>query len=297
MNGGRPADWRRSVTVGLVAAGLLLRLGHYAANHPIWYDESVLLVNVLEKDYGRLLGPLDYEVAAPPLFLWLLRSVAVVFGDNPYAWRAVPCLAGCGTLLLTVPLARRLLAPGAVPLLTALVAFSDAHLWLGCNVKPYATDALVATGLLSAYAATDGWSAARRAWLFAAGAPVLLALSYPAAFLYGGLLLALAPWGRAARNGRAWVAWVGLACAVVGTFALLYFGPIRNQRVSGLVSGWHNHFPDPTRPALLPLWWLGQTFSVFHYCYNPVGGAGVLAAAVGVAALGRRGRLDLAAVL
>ena len=39
----------------LVAGGLFLRVWHYLANHTIWYDESVLLVNVMEKDFAGLL--------------------------------------------------------------------------------------------------------------------------------------------------------------------------------------------------------------------------------------------------
>ena len=45
-----------------VAGGLFLRVWHYVANHTIWYDESVLLVNVMEKDFAGLLGPLHHAV-------------------------------------------------------------------------------------------------------------------------------------------------------------------------------------------------------------------------------------------
>ena len=61
--------------------GLFFRLWHYFANHVIWYDEAVLLANVLDTSWVELLGPLQSEVAAPPLFLWLLKLVHLIVGD------------------------------------------------------------------------------------------------------------------------------------------------------------------------------------------------------------------------
>jgi hypothetical protein len=126
----------RSAAGWFLLLGLMLRLVQYLLNHTIWYDEAVLLANVLGKDYFRLLGPLDYEVAAPPLFLWGLRTIALLFGDHPYVWRFPPFAISCLTLLLMTVLARRVLPPAPAALLVGLVAFSDGFVWLGCNVKP-----------------------------------------------------------------------------------------------------------------------------------------------------------------
>ena len=48
-------DW---LTRAAVLVGLLLRGWHYAADRTVWYDEAVLLANVLNKDWLSLLGPL-----------------------------------------------------------------------------------------------------------------------------------------------------------------------------------------------------------------------------------------------
>ncbi|MBY0231843.1 MAG: hypothetical protein K2W96_21385, partial [Gemmataceae bacterium] len=65
---------RRYGLVGwIVVAGIALRVVHHLLDHTIWYDESVLLFNLLDKDYLGLLGPLDHDVAAPPLYLWGMR--------------------------------------------------------------------------------------------------------------------------------------------------------------------------------------------------------------------------------
>jgi hypothetical protein len=80
--------------------GLFFRLWHYLQNHVIWYDEAVLLANVLDKSWVELLGPLQSEVAAPPLFLWLLKLAHLTVGDIDYVWRLVPLVAGCAGLFL-----------------------------------------------------------------------------------------------------------------------------------------------------------------------------------------------------
>ena len=41
----------------LALGGLFTRAWHYAANHTIWFDEAVLLLNIMRRDYAGLLGP------------------------------------------------------------------------------------------------------------------------------------------------------------------------------------------------------------------------------------------------
>src|SRR6185437_10457117 len=83
-----------------------------------------------------------------------------------------------------------------------------------------------------------------------------------------------------------------LAAVVLATLAILYFGPVRAQRVSGLVAGWMNKFPHSDSPGGMPGWIVGNTFLVFHYCYNPIGAACVLPTAAGVWWCVRNRRLD-----
>lgn len=302
------ADRLRRLATGFVIVGLVLRLVHYLQNYTIWYDESVLLFNVLDKDYGQLVGPLDHAVAAPPLFVWLLHFLGTTFGDHSYLWRLVPFAGGCLLLGLTHRLARRFLSPLAGATLVGLVTFSDAHVWLGGNVKPYIFDALAGTLLIYLFLASRGWPLPNRLLAFAVLAPPLMAFSYPAVFLYGGVLFAFLPQvvrptrsvsdGTAIRRSRSGlVAYAVLAVAVTATFAVLYFGPMRDQRAAGLVAEWANKFPDWHRPQTVPGWIAGNFFLVCHYCYNPVGAPGVGLAVLGALECRRAGRTDLLLLL
>src|SRR5438128_12417 len=62
---------RSRFVVGLVLLGLALRGYHYLRGPSMWHDEAAVAVNVLDKDYQGLLGPLRFHEAAPPLFLWV----------------------------------------------------------------------------------------------------------------------------------------------------------------------------------------------------------------------------------
>lgn len=275
-----------------VACGLLLRVWHYVWNHSIWYDEAVLLDNIMDKGYWRLLGPLDNEVAAPPLFLWLIKSIYLLFGDEPYIWRAVPFVFSVGTLLVTVPLTRRVFTPPAAVLAVCLVAASDSHVWLGCTVKPYAGDAFIATALLLFQVTTEGWTVTRRLVVLAVLIPLILCFCYPAAFVIGALLLALLSdvW-KAGWRGR--IVWMIAAGAAAFTFAVLYFGPVKAQRVTKLVTEWESKYPNFADPLSIPWWFVQHTFGVFQNSYNPSGFVFTFVAPLGMWAFWREGRKGL----
>src|SRR5262249_44345098 len=139
------------------------------------------------------LGPLRFHEAAPPLFLWIEKALSLLLGDGVDALRLAPFLASCAALLLMVPIARALLPPRAVPWALLLFACSEQLSWHACEAKPYALDVLAATLLLALHVKTRAWSLTARLLGLAALAPVLIFLSYPACFLFGGALLALAP--------------------------------------------------------------------------------------------------------
>ena len=84
--------WRRTfgtprLVLALLALGVALRGFHYFRDRAVWHDEAAVVVNVLSLGPGELLGPLRFHEAAPPLFLWLLKAVALTLGDSSLALR------------------------------------------------------------------------------------------------------------------------------------------------------------------------------------------------------------------
>ena len=228
---------------GVVALGVGLRLYHYLRNPSMWHDEAALVLNVLNKDFLALLGPLTFSEAAPPSFLWMERAVALLLGDSTYALRLIPLLASCAALLLMVPVAQRVLRPQAVPWALLLIACSDHILWHSCEAKPYALDVFAATAVLAIFCFTTCWPLAWQLAVYTLLAPVLIFSVYPGCFLGGGLLVALLPAVWRKRQVKTWFGYGFLVLTVVTAFGLLLAGPVRAQRFAGIVDCWKRRFP------------------------------------------------------
>ena len=187
---------RISWTSGLVVLGLLLRnaLPLSAAARPSGTTKQTLILNVLGKSFGEILGPLFYHEAALPGFLLAGEAGAdAARRRSASPARLLPFLASCASLLLLAWLARRLLRASAVPWAVLFLAFSDRLLWHSCEAKPYTVDVLLAALLPAMFVATENWTLPSRLLLFTLLAPGALFLSYPGCFLYGGVLLAFLP--------------------------------------------------------------------------------------------------------
>src|SRR5579862_4515051 len=126
---------RVSAVALAMVLGLALRSYHFLRDPSIWCDEGYVIVNVLEKDYAQLCGPLALTQAAPFPFLWLEKTAILCFGDAPWVWRLVPFLCSCGALLLFGFVARRLLSPAAAVWAVLLFACSDRILWHTAQAK------------------------------------------------------------------------------------------------------------------------------------------------------------------
>ncbi len=281
----------------IVGLGLLLRLLHYVRDPAVWHDEAALVVNVLGKGFGDLLGPLFYAEAAPPLFLWIERVALLLLGDGTAALRLYPVLASSTALVLVVSVARRVLQPASVPWALLLLACSDRLLWHACEAKPYSSDTLVAALLTATYCWTRAWRFEWRCVLFAVLAPGLIFLAYPACFIYGGILATLALQLARHRRPSAFVAYSALGLVAFTAFMLLLHGPIQAQRCEPMEQCWQGAFPPWDQPWQVPVWIFRSLLGVFDYCCRPEGGLLLILAVVGTGSLIRRRQGELVVVL
>lgn len=277
----------------IVLFGLFLRLFHYLRCPPVWHDEAALIVNVLHLDFGEMLGPLIWHEAAPPLFLWIERAIYLSFGDHIQVLRFFPLLAGCVSLVLLVPVARAILPKAAVPWALLLFACGDKLAWHVCEAKPYSVDVFVAVILLYVFLAAR-LSLQRRLLFFTLLAPPLIFLSFPACFLFGGVLVALLP---QVRSERRWRAYGGVAVAVGVSFLLLALGPAKAQKDGAMMSCWLGFFPDWSRPLSVPGWIVVSSAEVYRYCLPPLGQLLVPVALLGIIGLWRQGRQETVILL
>ena len=246
-----------ALIVALVLLGVACRLRQYLARTSYWNDEAFIVLNIVDHPASHMLGPLDYNQAAPPAFMWIERAAAVTWGFGEYSLRLFPLVAGLTALGLFAPLAWRVLPGAAAVLAVGWFAFAEKLVGYCAEVKQYSSDALVAVVLLLAAVGTGArWTAARRFLIVSAIAAVAVWLSHPAAIVFGALSLALAlPCLREGRGGR--IAWVGGNLLVVASFALLYRFSIIREQDPFLYRFWADGFPPAGHPLQVPRW-LGQ---------------------------------------
>jgi hypothetical protein len=297
-DGARSSTRLARLTWGFVALGLIVRAFRYAMDFPLWGDEAALAANFLSRGYRGLLAPLEFYQVAPPLFLWVELTVVKAFGFSEYSLRLFPFACGLASMVLFRHVARRLL--GGLPMLLAVGVFAVApHPIRHCaDVKPYATDLLVALGLLALavdWLREPGHS--RRLWWLAIASPLAMGLSHPAAFVAMGIGLALAipAW----RTGR-WSIRLGAAAALVAPvasflalFVLVTGSQCDGSGLQGMRGYWGDSFPPLGEPLRLVRWLiLTHTGSMFAY---PDGGqrgestATAILCIVAIVTLWRRG--------
>jgi peptidoglycan/LPS O-acetylase OafA/YrhL len=284
LAGVRPAVW----TTAAITFGVALRVVHYLRNPDVWHDEAALLVNVVERGYGRLLDPLTFHEAAPPLFLFAERWIALHFGDAEWTLRLVPLVASCAALVVFLPLARTV-RTALVPVAVLLVASSNQLVGHSVEAKPYAVDVLVAAAVGSAFVATRAWSAARRAYLFAAAAPLVVWASYPGVFMIGGITCGLVPAVRREKRVAGWAGLAMLTIVIAVSVGLLLAIPVRAQRSPEIVAAWRDTFPAALTPGSLLVWLARAALGITDYCFRPIGGVLLVPISIGTWALSRRG--------
>jgi hypothetical protein len=185
--------WEKAAAALLFLAGVLLRIRQYLTGRSLWADEAMLALNIVERDFGGLFRPLDYDQGAPVGFLLVEKLFNTILGKNEFALRLFPLLVGLISLWLFYLLLKRIMLSQA-GLLTglALFAFNPRLVYYSSEVKQYIVDAAVTVALLLIAAPLFGTSPRKRdfAWLAAAGV-IALWFSHPALFVLAGLGIAL----------------------------------------------------------------------------------------------------------
>jgi predicted membrane-bound mannosyltransferase len=175
---------------GLVLLGIALRLRQYLANRSLWFDETLLALNFVDRGFHHLLlVPLRNNQSAPPGFIAAVGSAVAAFGSEDWALRLVPLIAGLLAVVVAALLARRELNSDAARITFAgLIALSPVLIYYSSEFKPYSSDALIALCIVTALAYRNSRYGT---WCVAAAGFFGLIFSLPAVFVAAaaGLLL------------------------------------------------------------------------------------------------------------
>ncbi|XZF16645.1 ArnT family glycosyltransferase [Chitinophagaceae bacterium MMS25-I14] len=132
----------------IILAGSVVRIAVWLQNRNLFIDEANVARNIYERGIGGLAMPLSYEQYAPPVFLWIIKLFASVFGYSEQALRLWPLLAGIGTLIVLWALLKELVSYRTLWYPLALTAVAFILIRYSAELKQYVPDALIVLSLL-----------------------------------------------------------------------------------------------------------------------------------------------------
>lgn len=267
----------RQLTVALLILGTVWRIFHYALAMPIWGDEAFVAINFIERGFGEMIEPLVYGQIVPLLYMWAVEAVSRVGGYSEYSLRLVALLSGLAALPLFWRFARTIMPQRAAIVALAFLACAYFPTRHSAEVKPYASDLLVALLLMMA-----GWAVythPRSVWRWT-GLLVLAAVSpwasYPSLFVSGsvGLLLTVLLTHKKLCPVIV-VGWAAFGFVLSASAAAMYmaYAQPHAEAASRLteINLWARTFPPIAHPWKLPLWFVAMhTGNMFAY---PQGGS------------------------
>ena len=235
------------IALGIVLLlGTTLRLFEYFRNRPLWLDETMLALGIGRNGYAGLAGSLDYDQTAPPLFLWILKTVSLVAGMSEYALRLLPLLAGLAIPWVVWRVVRALGGPVAGVIATTLAALSVPLIYFSAEVKPYSLDALIGgVVILLTLRVREEPRQSRLWWQLLIAGMVGALLTIPLPLILGGAVtgLLLDPRVRSAPRTRETLAGM-IGIWAVG-FGLLYTLLYRDMTTMYLHRFWADTFLNP----------------------------------------------------
>jgi len=253
----------------IILVGLVFRLRQYAAQRSLWLDEAMLARNIVERSFGQLAQPLDYNQGTPLGFLYVEKLLTEILGNRDYILRLLPLFAGCLSLYLMYRLGSYCIRGPSTFVALALFALSDRLIYYTSELKQYSSDVLVVLLLyLAAAPDLEGRATRKHHLLLAFGGAIALWFAHPAAFVLASIGFALfllyvarRDWGK-----LRWLALSGLVW--VASFGLLYLASLRHLTASrGLLDFWQPAFMP--MPPWANLRWL--TDALRYSFVDPVG--------------------------
>lgn len=185
----RAAQLFRWFILLLLLLGITARIVIWAQNRNLVIDEANVARNIYERNFIGLTQPLSYEQYAPPVFLWMEKIAATLFGFSEQAMRLYPLLCGIGALLVLRQVSRRLMPDHGAWLTIGTFALGAIYVEYSATLKQYMPDAFIGLTLIWLALKTDYHKISRArfagTWLLAGS--VAIWSSMPSVFILAGI--------------------------------------------------------------------------------------------------------------
>lgn len=208
----------------------------------LWFDEMALVESLTNRGLGDLLSRgLDNCQSAPALWLYVVKIVITLFGNNEFNLRLISVLSYIGVMIVASIIGAKIFKsnfPLGYGAFTALIGFFVRY---SVVCKPYEADALcVLLVILTFYLFTiDRINHIALSLIWA----VLIWFSNPACFFEGGLLLAYIIPELCRKNWKMFIRYAITGTTIVFSFVVNYLVWLR-QSVDYMRDYWEGaHWP------------------------------------------------------
>jgi hypothetical protein len=252
-------SWERAAIALLFLVGILLRLRQYLTGRSLWMDEAMLALNIVNRNFGELLRPLDYDQGAPLGFLFVEKLLNLLLGRSEYALRLLPLLLGILSIWLFYLLLKRVTTGAGLIAALALFVFNPRLIYYSSEVKQYIVDVTVTLVLLLIAAPLLESKFQRRDLIrLAVAGFIALWFSHPAVFMLTGIGLTLAIICLVRRDTKNLWYVLGLGIFWLATLGLLYLLILNDLRQNAYMQEyWLGGFL-PMPPWSDPGWFKGN---------------------------------------
>ncbi|MCL4529075.1 MAG: glycosyltransferase family 39 protein [Chloroflexi bacterium] len=252
----------------LVILGIVLRLRQYIANRSFWHDEANLALNLVNRTFGGLTQPLDYDQGAPIGFLFIEKLFMTVMGNKDYILRLFPLFSGLLATYLIYRIAREYFVAGG---LFAILMFviSWPLIYYSSELKQYSSDAMFALLLMYlSFKCIDEKARPKDFFMLGTAGFVSIWISHPSAFILAGIGLVLVS-EKLIRKAYTPLLWtLGLGVAWTISFGATYLVSLRYLISDQSLQSYWSHGFMP-----LPIWhhldWLAQTYLMLLETVSP----------------------------
>lgn len=172
--------------------GLAFRLFHYFYNRSLWMDEVYLSSSLIRMNYSDLATEvLDYQQKAPIGFLWMVKFVVNLFGNNEMILRLIPLICSFISLFLYIKVCRYFLRPWGQMLAICIFSFAPALVYHSVEIKQYATECLATIIALYLYIKYNDKNSWGKKLIWGVFGGIILWFSFSVIFILTGIATGL----------------------------------------------------------------------------------------------------------
>ena len=235
--------YQRVLVPSLLGWYLILILGHYFHQRPLWNDEQCVLNSILQlKSSALFTRSLLNDQAFPRLYLWFIQQFSSLFNQSLLALRFFSLVAMMGAFFVWLKVARRILDQSWDFLLfIGCWGASIPLVYYAAELKPYSMDVLI-SGIMVLFLIDQNEirKNAKIYWVILFFLPFLACWSYPVIFL---LILPLYNLIRDCVEEGCWLPELSFfLTGLILTLGFLFLFDFRVSRPHLMSVYWHDYF-------------------------------------------------------